>query len=184
MKKEIRDSMLQKRNSLSKEEILEKSKKIEENIMKLEQYTKAKSVMYFVSFGSEVHTHDIIKNALGKKTIIVPKVANNEIEPSVIIDFDNLVPSGKFRILEPMDTMHIANKGIELIFVAGLAFDKEGYRIGYGVGYYDRFLKKVPKALKIGLAFDFQVMDRLPREQHDVPVDMIVTDKEIIDCRK
>ena len=74
--------------------------------------------------------------------------------------------------------MHIANKNIDLIFVAGLAFDREGYRIGYGVGYYDKFLKKVPKALKIGLAFDFQIVDKLPREAHDFPVDMIVTDKD------
>ena len=65
----------------------------------------------------------------------------------------------------------------------GIVFDKEGRRIGYGLGYYDKFLKKTPKAVKIGLAFDFQVVDQIPREMHDVPVDVIVTE-ERVECRK
>jgi 5-formyltetrahydrofolate cyclo-ligase len=183
MKKEIRESMLNRRNSLSKEEILERSKKIEQNLSNLKQYKEAKNVMFFVSFGSEVHTHEMIKEALKSKTVIIPKVLNNEIEPSLIIDFDNLIPSGKFGILEPIEAMKIAYKNIDLILVAGIAFDNEGYRLGYGLGYYDRFLAKLPKALKIGLCFDLQIADRLPREAHDVPVDIVVTDEEVIKCK-
>lgn len=138
--------------------------------------------MFFVSFGSEVHTHDMIKEALKSKTVIVPKVVHHEIEPSVIIDFDNLVPSGKFKIPEPIEAMKIAYKNIDLILVPGIAFDKEGHRIGYGFGYYDRFLRRVPKAIKIGLAFDLQIVDKIPREMHDVPVDLIVTEERVIEC--
>ncbi len=184
MKAQIRDEILRKRNSLSEEERLNKSKKIKDNLLSLDEYKKAKNVMFFVSFGSEVHTHEMIKEALKNKTVIVPKVINNQIEPSLIIDFDSLIPSGKFGILEPIEAMPIAYKNIDLILVAGIAFDKEGYRLGYGLGYYDKFLAKLPKALKIGLCFDFQVVEKLPREAHDVPVDMVVTDKEVIRCRE
>jgi len=184
MKNQLKESILEKRNSLSKEEILEKSNKIKNNLFNLDSYKKSKAIMFFVSINSEVNTHDMIKEALNNKTIVVPKVAHHEIEPSVIIDFDNLVPSGKFGILEPIETMKIAYKNIDLILVPGIAFDKEGHRIGYGFGYYDKFLKKVPKAIKIGLCFDFQVVEKIPREMHDMPVDMIVTDKEVIECRK
>ena len=64
--------------------------------------------------------------------------------------------------------MKIAYKNIDLVLVPGIVFDKEGHRIGYGFGYYDKFLKKVPKAIKLGLTFDFQVIDKIPREMHDL----------------
>ena len=139
--------------------------------------------MVFGSFNSEGHTHEMIKDALRNKTVIIPKVAHSELEPSVIIDFDNLIPA-KFGILEPIELMKIAYKNIDLVLVPGIVFDKEGHRIGYGFGYYDKFLKKVPKAVKVGLAFDFQIVDRIPAEEHDVPVDFIITEKRIIECKK
>ena len=184
MKSQLKESILEKRNSLSKEEITEKSSKIKNNLFNLDHYKKSKTMMSFVSFNSEVNTHDIIKNALKDKTVVVPKVAHHEIEPSVIIDFDNLVPSGRFGILEPIETMKIAYKNIGLVLVPGIVFDKDGHRIGYGFGHYDRFLAKVPKAIKIGLCFDFQVVDKIPREMHDVPVDMIVTEKRVVNCKE
>lgn len=184
MKNKLKESILEKRNSLPKEEIIEKSRKIHDNLFNLEQYKKSKTVMFFVSFNSEVNTHEMIKDSLKNKTVVVPKVVHHEIEPSIIIDFDNLVSSEKFGILEPIEAMKIAYKNINLILVPGIVFDREGHRIGYGFGYYDKFLKKAPKAFKIGLCFGFQVIDKIPREQHDVPVDMIVTEKEVIECRK
>ena len=184
MKNQLKESVLEKRNSLPKEDIMEKSNKVKDNLFNLEQYKKSKVAMFFVSFNSEVHTHDMIKEALKNKTVIVPKIVHQEIEPSVIIDFDNLIPSGKFGILEPIETMKIAYKNIDLVLVPGIVFDKEGHRIGYGFGYYDKFLRKVPKAIKIGLAFDFQVVDKIPREMHDIPVDLIVTEERVVECRK
>ena len=184
MKTQLKESILEKRNSLSKDEIIEKSNKIKLNLFNLESYKKSKTAMFFVSFGSEVSTHDIIKESIGRKTIVVPKVTGHEIEPSLILDFDSLVPSGKFGILEPIEIMKVAYKNIDLVLVPGIAFDKEGHRIGYGFGYYDKFLKKVPKAVKIGLCFDFQVVDKVPREEYDVPVDFIVTEERVIECIK
>ena len=184
MKNQLKGKIIEKRNSLPKEEILEKSNRIKSNLFNLESYKKSKTAMFFVSFNREVNTHDMIKDSLTNKTVIIPKVVNKEIEPSVIIDLDNLIPSGKFGILEPIEIMKIAYKNIDLVLVPGIAFDKEGHRIGYGFGYYDKFLKKVPKAVKIGLCFDFQVVDKVPREWHDVPVDLVVTDKEVLECKK
>ena len=183
MKNKLKESILGKRNSLSQEEILEKSNKIKNSMHQLEQYKKSRSIMYFVSFRSEVYTHVMIKDALKNKTVIIPKVLQHEIVPSVIIDFDNLVPSASVGILEPMDVMRIAYKNIDLVLVPGIVFDHEGHRIGYGFGYYDKFLAKIPKAIKIGLAFEFQVVDKIPNEIHDVPVDLIVTEERIVECR-
>ena len=183
MKNQLKESLLERRNFLPKEEIIGKSRKITDKLFNLEQYKKSKTVMFFVSFNSEVHTHEMIKNALGKKTLVVPKVEQHEIEPSLIIDFDNLMPS-KLGILEPIEAMKIAYKNIDLVLVPGIVFDMEGHRIGYGFGYYDKFLRKVPKAVKIGLCFDFQVVDEIPKEQHDVPVDFIVTEKRVVECKK
>ena len=70
---------------------------------------------------------------------------------------------------------------LDLVIVPGIAFDKKGHRIGYGYGYYDRFLKTIKKkAVKIGLAFDFQLIESIPEEEHDVPMNIVVTDKEIL----
>ncbi|MBI2659134.1 5-formyltetrahydrofolate cyclo-ligase [Candidatus Woesearchaeota archaeon] len=183
MKNQLKESILEKRNSLSREEILEKSNQIKINLFSLGHYKKSKTVMFFASFSSEVHTHDMVKESLKNKTVVLPKVAQHEIEPSVVIDFDNLIP-GKFGIPEPIEAMKIAHKNIDLVLVPGIAFDKEGHRIGYGYGYYDKFLRKAPKAVKIGLAFDFQLVDKIPKETHDVPVDMIVTEKRVVQCGK
>lgn len=184
MKNKLKESILEKRNSLSKEDIIEKSRQIENKLFSLEQYIKSKTVMFFVSFNNEINTHDMIKSALKNKTVIIPKVAHHEIEPSVIIDFGNLLPSEKFGILEPIEIMKIAYKNIDLVLIPGIVFDKEGHRIGYGFGYYDRFLRKVPKAIKIGLSFEFQVIDKIPREMHDVHVDLIVTEERVIECKR
>ena len=184
MKNQLKESILEKRNLLSKEEILEKSNEIKNKLINLQHYKNSRTIMFFVSINSEVNTHEMIKDALKSKLVVVPRIAHHEIEASIIIDFDNLIPRGKFGILEPIETMKTAYKNIDLVLVPGIAFEKEGHRIGYGFGYYDKFLKKVPKAIKIGLAFDFQVVDKIPREMHDVPVDMIVTEKKVVECRK
>ena len=184
MKNQLKETILKKRNSLLREELIEKSKKIKNTLLNLAHYKKSKTAMFFVSFNSEVDTHEMIKKSLKNKTVVVPKVANNEIEPSIILDFDNLVSSGKFGILELIEAMKIAYKNIDLILVPGIAFDLHGHRVGYGLGYYDKFLKKVPKAVKIGLCFDFQVADKISHEEHDVPVDLIVTEERVVECRR
>ncbi len=184
MKSLLKQQMLEKRSLLSKDEISKKSSLIKNSLFNLEQYKTSKAIMFFVSIGNEVNTHEMIKHALKDKAVIIPKVLHHGIEPSVIISFDNLIAAGKFKIPEPIESMKIAYKNIGMVLVPGIAFDEHGHRIGYGLGYYDKFLRNVPKAVKIGLAFDFQIVDKAPIEPHDVPVDIIVTEKRLIECKK
>ena len=184
MKTRLKQQILEKRSLLSKEDIGKKSALIKNSLFNLEQYKNSKAIMFFASIGNEVNTHDMIRQALKNKTVIVPKVFHHGIEPSVIISFDNLIAAGKFKIPEPIEAMKIAYKNIEMVLVPGIAFDKEGHRVGYGFGYYDRFLHHVPRAVKVGLAFDFQIVDKVPKEPHDLPVEIIVTEDRVIDCKK
>ena len=181
MKNQLKEAMLEKRDILSREEIIPKSQKIAKNLFALSEFKKSKTAVFFVSFGSEVHTHEMIAKALKAKTVAVPKVINNEIVPSIIHDLENLV-EGKFRILEPMDSIKVSSKSIDVVIVPGLAFDLNGHRVGYGFGYYDRFLRTVPKAAKIGLCFDFQLVEKIENHELDVPVDFIVTEGRVIEC--
>ena len=97
---------------------------------------------------------------------------------SYINDWNDL-STGAYGILEPREIKIALPEDIQVAIIPGIAFDKKGYRIGYGKGYFDRLLPKM-NALKIALAFDFQLLDELPREKHDVKMDMIITDKRIL----
>ena len=180
MKKELKSSILEKRDKLSREEIQRMSSEIKQKLFSLDEFKKRRNVMFYISFRSEVDTHQMVREALKEKNVSIPKLVGKNIEPSLISDFDNLLESRNFGILEPMELVKVNNKNIELVIVPGIVFDKRGHRIGSGLGYYDKFLKKIPKAFKIGLAFDFQIVENIPNEEHDVPVDVIVTEKQII----
>ena len=174
MKQELRKKILEKRNSLAKEEIKEKSKIIKEKLFSSGEYKQAKTVSFFVSFGSEVNTHEMIKEALKGKEVCVPVVKNNQIILSKINDFSDLGKKGKYGILEPSSIIEIDKELVDLIIVPGVVFDKKRYRIGYGKGYYDNLLKDY-SGKTIGLAFSLQIVDSIPAEEHDIKVDRIIT---------
>lgn len=180
MKRALRKEILEKRNKLKKEEIIEKSKEIKEKLFLMPDFINAKTVAFYVSFDNEVFTHSMIKELLGKKRILVSKVMDNEIIFSEIINFNELKP-GKFGILEPVDINKADYNEIDLIIVPGIVFDKKGHRIGYGYGMYDKLLKKI-KCKKIGLAFGMQLIREIPKDEYDVAVDKIITEKEVISC--
>ena len=175
MKQELRKRILEKRNSLAKEEIKEKSKIIKEKLFSLEEYKKAKKILFYISFGSEVDTHDMIKESLKIKKTVVPKCRNHELELSRIHSFDEL-EEGYCKILEPVKIKKIDEKIVDLIIVPGIVFDRKGDRIGYGKGYYDRLLTRFPHVKKIGLAFSLQIVDSIPTEEHDIKVDRVITE--------
>jgi len=186
MKQTLKQQIFEKRNSLPKEEIREKSIKIKNNLFSLKEFNVAKNIMLYVSFNTEADTQKIIKELLNKKekTIVVPYVIKGDfkLHLSELKSFNELKPK-TFGILEPRE-MYIREFNpdmLDLVIVPGIAFDKKGHRIGYGYGYYDRFLKTIKKkAVKIGLAFDFQLIESIPEEEHDVPMNIVVTDKEIL----
>ena len=189
MKRALKHEIFEKRKVLSKDDVKEKSLKIKENLFSLEEFKKAKNIMFYVSFGNEVGTREAIKELLAKreKTVAVPYVLENYpiLQLSELKNFDWLEPK-TFGILEPKE-LYIREfnyEKLDLVIVPGIVFDKKGYRIGYGHGYYDRFLKILKKDVKkIGLAFELQVVDEIPEEEHDVPVDIIITEKRILKCK-
>jgi 5-formyltetrahydrofolate cyclo-ligase len=182
VKHSIRKEILAKRDALSAEEIKELSEHIAKNLSVLEQYAKAKIVMFYASHKSEVHTDDMISEALKSKKVVLPKVENGEIIPLLILDMENLIP-GLGGIREPLLAPSMKLSSIDAVVVPGIAFDETGHRIGTGKGFYDAFLKKL-HAVKIGLAFECQLVESIPHEPHDVHLDFIVTENSIIDCKK
>ncbi len=180
MKQKLREIILEKRNSLTKEDILKKSNKIMEKLFSLPEFKKAKKIMFYVSKDNEVFTHNMIKELINKKKILVPVTdyENKNLIISELKNFSDLEP-GYYGVLEPKKIKKVNPKDIDIVIVPGVVFDKKGNRIGYGKGYYDIFLKKT-KAFKIGLAFDFQVVEEIKKEEFDVAIDIIVTEKEII----
>ena len=178
-KHEIRINAKEKRDALPDRGIL--SRKIGENLRKVAEFQKARTVMFYVSFQSEVDTRELIHEIILEKKVVVPVVKGKLLEVSTITRYDEL-KGGNFGILEPKNLHPVLLSEIDCVLVPGIAFDKRGYRIGFGKGYYDRLLKKI-SCLKIGLAFEVQIIEKVPEEPNDVPVDLIVTEKRIIECK-
>jgi len=181
LKETIRRKFLDKRKQYTK--VRESSDKITEKFLSLPQLRGAKSILLYYPYKNEVDTRPIIKALLqqGKYTVLLPKVSGDRIVPIKVSSLNNL-KKGYAGILEPSGE-ETDPKGIDIIVVPAVAFDRKGYRLGYGGGFYDRFLKNSP-ALKVGVAFDFQVVDSLPTEEHDIPVDLIITPTKIINTKE
>jgi len=170
----LRKAFLDKRNKLNKEEIKSKSNIIKEKLFSSKEYKKAKSVCFYVSFNSEVFTHDMIKETLKTKEVSVPVVKKDILILSKIDSFKDLDKKNKYGNLEPSKIKEI--KKVDLIIVPAIIFDKKRYRIGYGKGYYDRLLKKI-KAKTIGLTFSSQIIEKIPIDDFDVKVGKVISDK-------
>ena len=186
MKKILRKELIEKRKSLSKKDVIEKSNKIKNQLFELTEFIQAYTILFYVSYDNEVHTHQMIKDSLILvKNVIVPisKKDDRSLILSKLERWEDL-ESGSYGILEPRaeKIKEISIDEINLIIVPGVGFDKGGHRIGHGKGYYDNLLNKSNNALHIGLAFEIQIVKKIPIEQHDIPVDKIITEDRIINC--
>ncbi len=186
MKKQLRLQILQKRKGLARTFIVRKSQLITETLFSLDSFTEARSILFYVSANGEVATHDMIKKTLlrGKRVIVpVTDKKHHCLRLSRLRSWDDLA-LGAYSILEPKescwDITEIAD--VELAIIPGVVFDKQGNRIGHGEGYYDSLLQEAIGVLKIGLAYDFQLVDEVPSEPYDVPVDVIITESQVIRC--
>ena len=179
-KNTLREKLLEERRKLDKEGVIKRGNILKEKLFSLEEYKKAKTVMFFVSFGKEIYTHNMVEEALKdeSKTIAVPKVVEFELIPCIIENFSGLVGSN-YGILEPIETKKANLQEIDIVLVPGIGFDKNGYRIGFGKGYYDKFLKTT-SALKIGLCMDFEIIENIPNDEWDVPMDIVMSEERII----
>lgn len=189
LKQKIRKEILNKRDIMTVDERAEKSEAIFKRLKELPQFSCARTVMCFVSFGSEVITTDFLRLCLetGKK-LGVPKIIKNSggTKEMVAVRIQSLeadLEPGAFGIPEPKSDCRqfIDPEGIDLIIVPGLAFDLQKQRIGYGGGFYDRYLRKTGEnCCKAGVAFETQISVKLPVEGHDLPVDIVVTEERIL----
>lgn len=183
-KKDIRKFISDKRDAVHIKQKGEWDDKIFNRLINSEFYRNADVIFAFVSFRSEVDTHRFISYAIeDKKTICVPKIRSKQrgMELFRIESLSDLEP-GFFGVLEPKDTCPEANIGdIDLVLMPGMAFDREGGRVGYGGGFYDKFLVEMGRKVhSIALAYDFQVLDEVPMDSRDIPIDGVITDKELI----
>ena len=180
-KRKIRKEILAKLKSQSEVNIFKKSETVKKRLFELEEFKKAGCVVFYVSMRDEVDTHEMIDESIriGKR-IGVPVVVEGkkDLAISQITDRTRQLQEGPYGISQPevKEIKPIPDGDIDLVLVPGLAFDKDGNRLGRGKGYYDRFLKRLPKpSLTIGLCFDFQVVKSVPRLPRDIPVKMLIT---------
>ena len=180
MKHLLRDILLKRREEHKKAE--EESKAVVEKVLSLPQLKTARYVLLYYPHRNEVNTLPLIEKLLKlEKTVLLPKVSGKDILPIPVKELTSL-KEGYAGIKEP-EGNPVPYEVIDIIFVPGVVFDKKGHRIGYGKGYYDRFLKKV-KGLKVGLAYDFQIVDEIPHEEHDIPLDVIITPTRVIKIKE
>ena len=186
MKKKLRQEISQMRRTLATSDILEKSYRIKHRLFASKWYQDAHTILFYISYNNEVHTHEMIQESLDKgKTVMVPKIdtRNKTLITSILSCWDDLC-IGPHSILEPKDECEreVPVSSIDLCIIPGIVFDSEGNRIGHGGGYYDRLLKKECSAHRIGLAFELQVINRIPAEPYDKKVEMIITEERTILC--
>ena len=178
-KKALRRKIGAKKRALTQAQIESRSAALSQKLYETAQYQKAKSLYAYLSFNQEVRTDPIIERAWADgKRVAVPKVVGDEMIFIWIDSFDNLASQGAFHIMEPIENGPVADDETALILMPGLAFDPEGHRVGYGGGFYDRYLAAQPNHPTVALCYDFQMFDHLDVNDFDVPVDVIITDSE------
>lgn len=160
------------------------SRQITARLLALPVVSEASTLMLYHSLPDEVATPDAIESlAAGGKTVLLPRVINErDMEPRVYSGKETM-EKGAFGIMEPQGEPFVRYGEIGVIVVPGVAFDKAGNRLGRGKGYYDRLLRRMPEAYKIGLCFGFQIVEHINAEGHDVPMDCLLSENGFLDCK-
>jgi len=187
MKDNLRKEMIAKREAHHSSGGHVNCIEIMDKFLRLPCFNSARCVLLYASKRGEVHTDGIIRSALslGKKVALPVTIKEGNVLELYEIKSIEELSEGAFGILEPARNPErmVQPEEVELVVVPGVSFDRRGHRLGYGMGYYDSLLKKV-KGCKVGLAYDMQIVEHVPDEPHDVAVDMVVTQSELIMCSK
>ncbi len=159
------------------------SRKIMGRLLKLPLFQSAKSIGLYRHTGSEVETLNLLKKCLALKKIVGAPRVNKKNHTIDFIQVKSLkdFKKGTYDILEPKEMEPVLEpKAIDLFLIPGILFDRKGHRLGYGKGYYDRFLKFLSGSLTVGLTYDKTLVDRLPNHSRDIPVSYVITEKRIV----
>lgn len=179
-KKDIRKRVLAERKTLSFEAQTEKTQKIYEQVISHPLFLDAGEIYCYIDYNHEAGTKKLIEKSweLGKN-VAVPKVIGDQMEFFYITSFDEL-KEGYYKIMEPV-TEEKADAPEALVIMPGAAFDEECSRIGYGGGFYDKYLERHPGYRRIALAFELQITEHVPADTYDIKPEVIITEKRIIE---
>lgn len=180
-KKDIRSQYIKKRDALTSEEVAQKSDRILYQLFNLPEYKDAKYVLMYADYHNEVATNKIFEDAKNRgKKIYFPKVFGQEMEFYAVDSLDEL-RFGYKGIREPQENpikrFFYKKQDNTIMIVPGVAFDMEGYRVGYGKGYYDKYLTERRMISTFALSYAFQILEHVPADAHDIKMDKIITEE-------
>jgi len=174
-KQEIRAQVRSQKRAMTEEQIAAASARLGEKFRASEAYKQASSIYFYLPYNQEVRTEPMILAALAEgKRIAVPKCYGDEMKFLWIESMEGIEP-GYCNIPEPVFDEPVADDATALVLMPGLAFDPQGHRIGYGGGFYDKFLEAEPDHPTVALCYGFQMFDHLEVDAHDIPVDTVIS---------
>ena len=173
-KQELRKAIRQRKRAMSREEIESRSRSLCEQFLKSQAYRRCSCLYGYLPYNQEVRTVPMLEQALRDgKRVAVPKVFGDEMKFLYLEDLTQ-VAKGYAGIPEPIADGPVADDETALVLMPGLVFDPQGHRIGYGGGFYDKFLSREPRHPTVALCYDFQMVDQLETERFDTPVDLVL----------
>ena len=173
-KQELRASIRARKRAMTEEEIVTRSEKLAQLFLNSEAYRNAKTIYGYLPYNQEVRTVPMLEQALRDgKRVAVPKCYGDEMKFLFMEDLSK-VEKGYANIPEPIADGPVADDETALVLMPGLAFDPQGHRIGYGGGFYDKFLAAEPGHPTLALCYEFQMLDHLETEEFDIPVDTVL----------
>lgn len=173
-KKALRSFIRERKRAMTEQQIQEKSESLGRLLVQSDLYRKAKTVYGYLPYNQEVRTVPMLEQAVRDgKQVAVPKVYGNEMKFIYMTDLSQ-VDCGYAGIPEPVADGPVADDPTALVLMPGLAFDPEGHRVGYGGGFYDKFLEKESNHPTLALCYDFQMFPELETQEHDIPVDLVL----------
>ncbi|MBR5294205.1 MAG: 5-formyltetrahydrofolate cyclo-ligase [Oscillospiraceae bacterium] len=174
-KKEMRAIIRAKKRAMTEGQIVSASARLGEQFRACELYQNAKTIYGYLPYNQEVRTVPMLEQAIRDgKRVAVPKCYDRDMKFIYISDFEKEVAPGYANIPEPIADEPVADDKTALVLMPGLAFDPQGHRIGYGGGFYDRFLADEPDHPTLALCYGFQMVDHLETEEFDIPVNMVL----------
>ena len=181
-KKSLRKLLLQKRENTSSDFLKIASGKIQKKLKKIKEFRDAQKIGAYYPIGNEVQTNEIIQELLSSgKEVFLPKTVDKEMEFRKIKDFASL-EKGNFDIMEPKDSCEKDNE-LDILLVPTVGISVEGIRLGYGHGFYDKFLAQ-HKTVTVSLVMEKQIVKKIPSSKHDVSIDWIVSEDRVTKTHK
>ena len=182
-KTKLRRDLLEKRKTLPQPVQQKKSDLVLKTLLSEEAFANASSVALYFPINGEVDTREIFRKCVElEKKVFFPKTRGSDLVFLRARNIEELTPGTFFIPEPPADAEYARSDELDLVLVPGVAFDLSGNRIGYGKGFYDRFLKDIPRHIRFGLAYRFQVLENVPSHETDVKTGRIITEDGAIDC--